>query len=125
MYVFIYLSIFLFIFTVQELAEVKFVPICSLHIFTKPILAQNRIALMMLKFVYSEKATKFCEISTLLLSMVHTDKSKVEISQKFVAFSEYMNFKYKWEIAKSELGRSVRPTSFYGLSGCKSLTWLQ
>ena len=46
----------------------------------------------LLKFVYSEKATKFCEISTLLLSTVHTDKNKVEISQNFVAFSEYMNF---------------------------------
>ena len=46
-----------------------------------------------LKFVYSEKAIKFCEIDTLLLSTVHTDKSKVEISQNFVAFSEYMNFK--------------------------------
>ena len=46
-----------------------------------------------LKFVYSEKATKFCEISTLLLSTVHTDKSKVDISQNFVAFSEYMIFK--------------------------------
>ena len=45
-----------------------------------------------LNFVYSEKATKFCEMSTLLLSTVHTDKSKVEISQNFVAFSEYMNF---------------------------------
>ena len=45
-----------------------------------------------LKFVYSEKATKFCKISTLLLSTVHKDKSKVEISQNFVAFSEYMNF---------------------------------
>ena len=44
------------------------------------------------KFVYSEKATKFCEISTLLLSTLHTDKSKVEISQNFVAFSEYVNF---------------------------------
>ena len=39
-----------------------------------------------------QKATKFCEIFTLLLSTVHTDKSKVDISQKFVAFSEYMNF---------------------------------
>ena len=48
---------------------------------------------LQLKFVYSEKATKFCEISTLLLSTVHTDKNKVEISQNFVAFSEYMNFK--------------------------------
>ena len=43
------------------------------------------------KFVYSEKATKIFEISTLLLSV---DKSKVEISQNFVAFSEYMNFTY-------------------------------
>ena len=45
-----------------------------------------------LKFIYSEKATKFCEISLLLLSYVVSVKSKVNISQKFVAFSEYMNF---------------------------------
>ena len=45
-----------------------------------------------LKFIYSEKATNFCEISTLLLSVCTVDKSKVEISQNFVAFSEYMNF---------------------------------
>ena len=45
-----------------------------------------------LKFVYCEKTTKFCEISTLLLSTGHTDKSKVEISQNFLVFSEYMNF---------------------------------
>ena len=44
------------------------------------------------KFIYSEKATKFCKISTLLLSYVVTVKSKVEILQTFVAFSEYMNF---------------------------------
>ena len=43
-------------------------------------------------FIYSEKATKFCEISTILLTTVHTVKSKVEILQNFVAFSEYMNF---------------------------------
>ena len=47
------------------------------------------------KFIYFEKATKFCKISTLLLSAVHTDKSKVEISQNFVTFSEYMNFSMK------------------------------
>ena len=46
----------------------------------------------MLQFIYSEKATIFCEISTLLLSYVVPVKSKVEISQNFVAFSEYMNF---------------------------------
>ena len=48
---------------------------------------------MYLKFIYSEKATEFCEISTLLLTTVHRVKSKLEISQNFVAFSEYMNFK--------------------------------
>ena len=46
----------------------------------------------MLKFIYSEKVTNFCEISTVGLSYVVTNKSTVEISQKFVAFSEYMNF---------------------------------
>ena len=46
----------------------------------------------LVKFIYSEKATKFCEISTSHLTAVHTFKSKVEISQNFVAFSEYMNF---------------------------------
>ena len=46
---------------------------------------------MCLKFIYSEKATKFREISTLLLSCVVPVKSKVEISQNIVAFSEYMN----------------------------------
>ena len=40
-------------------------------------------------------ATKFCEIFTLLLTTVHTAKSKVKISQNFVAFAEYMNFNKK------------------------------
>ena len=47
---------------------------------------------MNLKFLYSEKATNFGEISIVDLSYVVMDKSTVEISQKFVAFSEYMNF---------------------------------
>ena len=45
-----------------------------------------------MQFIYSEKATKFCEISTLLLPYVVPVKSKVAISQNFVAFSDYMNF---------------------------------
>ena len=45
-----------------------------------------------LKFIYSEKAAKFCEIFPLLLTAVHTVKSKGKILQNFVAFSEYMNF---------------------------------
>ena len=46
------------------------------------------------KFIYSEKATNVWEISTVDLSLfIETFKSIVEISQNFVAFSEYMNFK--------------------------------
>ena len=45
-----------------------------------------------IKFIYSEKATTFCEIFTLLLSYVVPVKSMVEILQKFVVFSEHMNF---------------------------------
>ena len=39
------------------------------------------------------------------MSTVHTDKSKVEISQNFVVFSEYMNFKV--EFVRSVFGRNV------------------
>ena len=45
--------------------------------------------------IYSEKASKFCKNSTLLLSYEVPVKSKVEILQYFVAFSEYMNFKHE------------------------------
>mgnify|MGYP007022695339 CR=1 FL=1 len=47
------------------------------------------------KLINSEKATKVCEIFTLLLTTVHTVKRKVKVrwfSQNFMAFSEYMNF---------------------------------
>ena len=45
-------------------------------------------------FIYSEKATKVCEISTADLTITTWDKSTVEISQNSVAFSKYMNFTY-------------------------------
>ena len=45
-----------------------------------------------LKFIYSKKATNFCKISTGDLSYQLPVKSTLEISQNFVAFSEYMNF---------------------------------
>ena len=45
-----------------------------------------------IKYIYSEKAIKFCKISTLHLTGTTQEKSKMEISQNFVAFSEYMNF---------------------------------
>ena len=50
----------------------------------------------MVKFLYSEKATEFCKIFPLPLSYVVPVKSKVEILQNFVAFSEYMNFTWEW-----------------------------
>ena len=43
-------------------------------------------------FIYSEKATKVYEISTLRLSVCTVDKGKVKISQNFMDFSEYTNF---------------------------------
>jgi len=46
------------------------------------------------KFIYSEKATKFCEIFPLLLTVCTVVKSKGKILQNFVAFSEYINFPY-------------------------------
>ena len=48
------------------------------------------ISFFLLNFIYSEKAKNFCENSTVDLSYVVPVKSTVEISQNFVAFSEYM-----------------------------------
>ena len=45
-----------------------------------------------LKFIYSEKATKFCEIFPLLSTVCTVVKSKGNVSQNFVTFSEYINF---------------------------------
>ena len=39
--------------------------------------------ILILKFIYSEKAAKFCEIFTLLLTVCTAVKNKVKISQKF------------------------------------------
>ena len=47
---------------------------------------------IVVKFIYSEKVSKFCKISTVDLSCVVTVKSTVEILQNIVAFSEYINF---------------------------------
>ena len=52
----------------------------------------------LLKFIYSEKATKFCKILTLLLTVCTVVKSKVKISQNFVAFLEYTNFTNKQSV---------------------------
>ena len=42
-----------------------------------------------IKFIYSEKATTFCKMFTLLLSYVLPVKNKGKIPQNLVAFSEY------------------------------------
>jgi hypothetical protein len=55
----------------------------------------NLIHKVKIKFIYSEKATKFCKIFPLLLTSVHTVKSKGKISKNYVVFSEYMNFNMK------------------------------
>ena len=62
------------------------------HIARKTPRTSSRSRKSTVKLIYSEKATKFCEILTLLLTTVHTIKSKVKILQHFVAFSEFMNF---------------------------------
>ena len=53
---------------------------------------QTRKWKLTVKFIYSEKATKFYEISIVDLSYLVQVKSTVEILKNFVAFSEYMNF---------------------------------
>ena len=65
--------------------------------------------------MYSEKATKICEISTFLLSYLVPVKRKVEILQNFVAFSEYMNFNRK---------KSREFSKFHPLPQTKTLYYL-
>ena len=55
----------------------------------------------LVKFIYSEKATKFFEISTLDLTVCTVVKCKVEILQNCVAFSEYMNYFWAPEICQN------------------------
>ena len=57
------------------------------------ILVSGFMCNIQVKFIYSEKATKFCEISTLLLFYVVSVKIQMEISQNFVASPEDMIFK--------------------------------
>ena len=50
------------------------------------------------KFIYSEKATKSFIISTVDLTGTRKDKSTVEISKIFVAFSEYVYELYLYQL---------------------------
>ena len=48
----------------------------------------------MLKLIYSEKATNFSKSPPFICPMYCQSNNLVEISQNFVAFSEYMNFNF-------------------------------
>ena len=64
------------------------------------MISYTEILVEVVKFIYSEKTTKFCKTSTLLLSYVVPVKSKLEISQNFVALSECISYffaKFRWD----------------------------
>ena len=77
---------------------------------------------MLIKFIYSEKATKFCEISTNYLSYVLRVKLLVEILQNFVAFSEYMNFK-KENLVKERFGSNPESLRQEAKSSEPNISW--
>ena len=56
------------------------------------------------KFMYFDEATKFCEMSTVDLTITAYDKSTVEILEKILAFSEYMNFKIIYDRGSTFFG---------------------
>ena len=64
----------------------KYYTFAKFHYFLNFEILPNDV--QQLKFIYSEKATKFWGN----LSYVVSVKSKVNISQNIVAFSEYINF---------------------------------
>ena len=64
------------------------IPYLMLHNGNRFFMNSYHSLLFMIKFIYSKKATKFCEIFTLILSYVVPVKRKVKISQNYVAFSE-------------------------------------
>ena len=58
---------------------------------------------LFLKYIYSEKATEFCEIFPLILTVCTVAKIKGKILQNFVTFSEYMIFTMLLESQLSKL----------------------
>ena len=54
---------------------------------------EKRLTYLVFQRNRKKRTTKFCDIFPLLLTVCTVVKSKVEILQNFVAFSEYMNFK--------------------------------
>ena len=52
----------------------------------------KRLKNVLIKFVFSKKATKMKKSSQSIWHLLHKDKSTVKISSIFVAFLENMNF---------------------------------
>ena len=59
------------------------------------------VDLWQVKFIYSEKTTKFCEIFPLLLTVCTVVKSKGKISQNFAAFSALWTLTCSWRFLTS------------------------
>ena len=78
----------------KQHGKVWFLDYCNKKFWWKIETRTNAKFYFLLKFIYSEKATKFCKLFTLLLSYVVPVKSKVKISQNLMAFSEYINFSW-------------------------------
>ena len=83
----------------------------------------------LLKFIYSEKTTQLCEISTLDLSNIVTIKSTVEILQNFTTFSEYITLtrqKMLHQLAHLALeDYCIKNASLMARCSCYLETWHQ
>ena len=83
-----------FTFYSKEECEHKQKLLASLHDTALLPTFELKLSIEELKFIYYEKETKFCKISTVDLFYEVPVKSTMEISQNLVDFSEYMNFKF-------------------------------
>ena len=90
---------------------INWVKVTLLNYYTSLV---EKVRILLVRFIYSEKDTNFYKISTVDLSNVVTVKSTVEISQNFVAFSEYMNF--------TILVWDTRPFLYF-LEACSNSEW--
>ena len=83
------ISLGIFILVLWRIVLVKFEAEGKIFEITRTIHSNSkRSEQFLIKFIYSEKATTFFKIFTLLLSYVLPVKNKVKIPQNFVAFSE-------------------------------------
>ena len=102
----------------------KIMPLCMVSIQEQFLI---KSALWWRRIRYSEKATKFCEISILLLSVSTVDKSEVQISQNFLVFSEYTNFiklLFAWSVVIFECRKKFVKLAIAVLAASRlSLSW--